>query len=81
MIQGLQSELPRKTDERTAAVFKLEARVNAEHRFTETAVSAETKAREDIATIVEEAFRQRIGEKARRPKLCRRGRGPDHDTF
>ena len=81
MIQGLQSELQRETDERTAAVFKLEARVNEEHRFTETAVSAEIKARAENVTIVEEAFRQRIGEKARRPTLCRRGRGPDHDTF
>ena len=34
-----------------------------------TAVSAETKAREDSATIVEEAFRQRIGEKARETKV------------
>jgi len=69
MIQGLQSELQRETDERTAAVFKLEARVNEEHRFTETAVSAETKAREDNATILEEAFRQRIGEEARKTKV------------
>ena len=56
------------TDERTAAVFKLEARVNEEHRFTVTAVSAETKAREESVTIVEEAFGQRIGEKARKTK-------------
>merc|ERR1719198_232696 len=69
MIQALQSELQRETDERTAAVFKLEARANEEHRFTETAVSAETKAREDNATILEEAFRQRIGAEARKTKV------------
>merc|ERR1719454_1642898 len=69
MIQGLQSELQRETDERTAAVSKLEARVNEEHRFTETVVAAETKAREDNATLLEEGFRQRLGEEARKTKV------------
>ena len=47
----------------------MEARLNEEHRFTETAVSAETKAREDNAALLEEAFRQRIGEEARKTKV------------
>ena len=61
MFQGLHFEFQSETDARTAAAFKLEAPVNDEHRFTATAVSAETKARAASATIVEEAFRQRMG--------------------
>ena len=69
MFQGLHFEFQSETDARTAAAFKLEAPVNDEHRFTATAVSAETKARAASATIVEEAFRQRMGEKAWKTKV------------
>merc|ERR1719443_1962999 len=69
MLQGLQSELQRESDDRTAAVTKLEAHVNEEHRFTEAAVAAETKAREENATLLEEGFRLGIGEEARKTKV------------
>ena len=77
-VQGLQSELQRETVECTAAVFELEARVNEEHRFTETVVSAETRAREDNATVLEEALRQGTDEEARKTRVPVE---PDHDTL
>ena len=58
--------MQREIVERTAAVFKLGARLNEEHRFTETAVSAETKAWKDNAAPLVLAFRRRIGEEARK---------------
>merc|ERR1719199_2101023 len=69
-VQLWQSEVQKEVDERTAAFTKLDARISEEHRFTESAVAAEAKARDDNDKVGDEALKQQIGEEARKTKVA-----------
>merc|ERR1719443_930509 len=64
--QGFSSELQREMDERAAVCTKLEQRIGEEHRFTEAAVAAETRAREENDSLLESGAKQQLMEESRR---------------
>jgi len=66
VLQGVQSDLQKEVDERTAQTTKLDARIVEEHRFTEAAVAAEAKARDECIRLLDEETKLRLSEESRK---------------
>lgn len=69
LLLSIQSDIQREGDDRSAALRKLEARMNEERRSVDTALTAEARAREDVSNIAEELVRQRLADEARKTKV------------
>merc|ERR1719375_3034832 len=69
-LQGVQSELQREVDARSASCNKLDQQLAQEHRFTEAAVAAEAKAREDNDRLLEAAYKQLLSEESRKINIA-----------
>jgi len=69
LLQSIQSDIQREGDDRSAALRKLEARMNEERRSVDTALTSEARAREDVSNIAEELVRQRLADEARKTKV------------
>lgn len=68
-LHGLQAELLRECDERSAAVRRLDARVAEERRIFDGALSAEAREREEVGKAAEEVVRRMLAEEARKTKI------------
>eukprot|EP00931_Biecheleriopsis_adriatica_P117518 TRINITY_DN93022_c0_g1_i1.p1 TRINITY_DN93022_c0_g1~~TRINITY_DN93022_c0_g1_i1.p1 ORF type:complete len:2197 (-),score=654.97 TRINITY_DN93022_c0_g1_i1:112-6702(-) len=67
-IQGIQEDLVREVEDRGEACRRLEARIAEERRLLETANGSQARAYEEALRSLEETFRQRSHEEARKSK-------------